>query len=235
MGIGVGCDGDDSIGAGLNATLAKTVEFYREIKAEIPDIVIENCASGGHRLDAVSMGVTALSSFSDAHECKEIPYIAANLHSLMLPRQELIWAVLHPDDSDERLVYSLCATFFGRICISGEIDGLSQKQWDIVDEATKYYGKLSSVLMHGVTHIYGNRSESMRHPKGTQVAVRTGRDEALVIVHAFDEPADDITVELPEAYHAEAGFYADRAVLSGKTLTVKRMSPHTACSIYLKK
>ena len=40
------------------------------------------------------LGLTAMGSFSDAHECPEIPVIAANLHRLILPRQSQIWAVL---------------------------------------------------------------------------------------------------------------------------------------------
>jgi alpha-galactosidase len=47
-----------------------------------------------------------MGSFSDAHESVIIPIIARNLQRLILPRQSLIWAVLHPFDNDARLVYS---------------------------------------------------------------------------------------------------------------------------------
>jgi alpha-galactosidase len=49
--------------------------------------VIENCASGGHRLEPSFMGLTSMASFSDAHETRDIPVIAANLHRLIQPRQ----------------------------------------------------------------------------------------------------------------------------------------------------
>lgn len=35
---------------------------------------------GGHRLEPGLMGQMSMASFSDAHECEEIPIIAANLH-----------------------------------------------------------------------------------------------------------------------------------------------------------
>lgn len=73
-------------------------DFFAEIKREIPEIVIENCAGGGHRLEPSMIALSAVSSFSDAHETVEIPYIAANLHRLMLPAQSLIWSVLHKED-----------------------------------------------------------------------------------------------------------------------------------------
>jgi alpha-galactosidase len=62
-------------------------EFVQSIKREIPGIVIENCASGGHRLETKMMSISSMASFSDAHECPEIPIIAANLHRTILPRQ----------------------------------------------------------------------------------------------------------------------------------------------------
>ncbi len=74
------------------------------------------------------LALSAMSSFSDAHESLDIPIIAANLHRVMLPRQSQIWAVLRKGDDQRRLVYSLAATFLGRMCISGDIVDLSDAQ-----------------------------------------------------------------------------------------------------------
>ncbi len=53
-----------------------TVLFIEKVKEEVPGIVLENCASGGHRLEPKMMSVMSMASFSDAHECEEIPIIA---------------------------------------------------------------------------------------------------------------------------------------------------------------
>jgi len=45
------------------------------------------------------MGLCAMGSFSDAHETREIPIIAANLQRLILPRQSQVWAVLRKNDT----------------------------------------------------------------------------------------------------------------------------------------
>ncbi|MGN0180864.1 MAG: alpha-galactosidase [Candidatus Ornithomonoglobus sp.] len=47
--VGIGCDGADSLDEGLNEHMAAVYEFFKKIKREIPDIIIENCASGGLR------------------------------------------------------------------------------------------------------------------------------------------------------------------------------------------
>jgi len=82
---------------------------------------------------------TAMSSFSDAHESWNIPIIARQLHHLMPPRQSQIWAVLHPDDTPERFMYSLTATLYGRMCLSGPVHDLSDAQMETVKEAVAFY------------------------------------------------------------------------------------------------
>lgn len=92
--IGPGCDGAESPGEALRLQMGASRDFVAELQREIPGLVIENCASGGHRLDPGTVAATALSSFSDAHECAAIPIIAANLHRAVPPAKSLVWAVL---------------------------------------------------------------------------------------------------------------------------------------------
>ena len=87
----------------------------RSIRQELPDLVIENCSSGSQRAEPSMMALTSVTSFSDTHECVQIPIIAANMHRVILPRQNLIWCVVRPNDSPKRLRYSLAATLLGRM------------------------------------------------------------------------------------------------------------------------
>jgi len=146
------------------------------------------------------LALTAMSSFSDAHETVEIPIIAANLHHLLLPRQNQIWAVLHAADSDRRLVYSLAATFLGRMCLSGEIAELSEEQWSVVRRAMALYRKAVPILKHGVSRRFATLGVSWRHPRGWQALRRVAKDgkSALVVVHAFEGVPASVNVTLPE-------------------------------------
>ncbi len=100
--IGFGVDGAESPGEGLRQHLEGMQKFFRKMREEIPDLVIENCSSGGHRLEPSMMGLCAMGSFSDAHETREISIIAANLQRLILPRQSQIWAVRRKNDTAQR-------------------------------------------------------------------------------------------------------------------------------------
>lgn len=198
--IGLGCDGAESQGEGLRLQIEGVYRFFNLIRHRLPELVIENCSSGGHRLEPSMIGRTAMSSFSDAHELREIPIIAANLHRLMLPRQSQIWAVLHRTDSDQRLVYSLAATFLGRMCLSGEIDQLSAGQTEIVRRAQELYRKAVPIIRRGVSRRFGEVGESWRHPRGWQGVVRQSEDggQLLVVVHTFAETPGVVQIPLPE-------------------------------------
>ena len=201
--IGIGCDGSDSLGEGLREYAMGTKEFIRKIRQKIPDIVIENCSSGGHRLEPSMMEITDMSSFSDAHECVAIPIIAANVTRAIRPEQSQIWAVLRAKDDDQRLYYTMSNTFLGRMCISGDVFDLNEHQWEIVREAMSYYRKVSSIIKEGRSQIVGSVNHSYRHPVGWQAVLRSTEQEMLVVAHKFYDSGDeDLVIELgTENFH----------------------------------
>ena len=131
------------------------------------------------------MAVSDMASFSDAHECAEIPIIAAMLHRVILPAQSQIWAVLQAADSIRRINYSLVNTFLGVMCISGDVIHLSAEQWEKVDEGMDFYRGVRHIIRDGRSAFFGEVSESWRHPEGWQAVVRTDGHETLAVIHTF--------------------------------------------------
>lgn len=237
--IGPGCDGYESDGEGLRQTAVGSAAFIREMKEAIPGLIVENCASGGHRLEPLMLGLTTLSSFSDAHECEEIPIIAANMHRLMLPRQCQIWAVLRADDSERRLVYSLANTLLGRMCVSGDVDRLTPRQWQVVDDGIAFYQKSVPYIRDGVTRRYGPEVAAYRHPTGWQAVVRLipGRG-ALLVLHVFAQPyPQTISFDLPfDDYTPEEVYTSEPNTLTieGAHLRYTPAAPMTALAVLLR-
>jgi len=216
--IGIGVDGAESLGEGLRQHILCVQDFFRRMQEEIPELVIEVCASGGHRLEPSMMALASMASFSDAHESPEIPIIAANLQRLILPRQSQVWAVLHASDSSQRLIYSLAAGFLGRLCLSGELDELDEKQWLLVREIVRYYDQVVPIIKNGKSRLYQNIGLSWQHPQGAQTVLRTSTDNsrALLVAHSFANPLPaEMVVNLPQGDWQVAG------VLPGTTLNVK--------------
>ena len=195
--IGIGCDGSDSYGEGLRQCIEATKKFYKKIKESVPGISIEVCSSGGHRLEQGFMELADYLSFSDAHEEKEIPVIAADLQQLILPSKSQIWSVLRKSDELKRIAYSVCAGIYGVLCISGDVFDLSKEQWELTQRGTDFYKKASPVIANGITERFGPFQVSNRALKGYQASVRYGDNkEALVIVHAFEHDGD-LNIEIP--------------------------------------
>ena len=198
--IGIGCDGAESLGEGLRQRVCASQDFFRKIAEELPELVIENCSSGGHRLEPSMMELVSQASFSDAHECVSIPIIAANLHRLIRPEQSQIWAVLHAKDDIHRIRYLLTAGFLGRLCLSGEIFDLNDGQWGEALAAIRLYDKVKRIIRDGFTEKIACTARSYAHPEGCQIVRRTLGDEALLIVHTFEKGGDPPIAEYLDGY-----------------------------------
>jgi len=240
--IGFGVDGAESPGEGLRQHLEGMQKFFRKMREEIPDLVIENCSSGGHRLEPSMMGLCAMGSFSDAHETREIPIIAANLQRLILPRQSQIWAVLRKNDTAQRLAYSLAATFLGRMCLSGEVHDLSAAQWKLSVSAMELYRRVYPIIRDGHSTFHGETGKSWRHPQGWQAVLRTSKNgkRALLVAHTFGK-AFPKSAQIPLA---ESGWKIDEAwpekqglptTLKGKSLQLDLTGEFRATVVSLRR
>ena len=197
--IGIGCDGAESLGEGLRQNMMASQVFWRKLGQRLPNLVIENCSSGGHRLEPSMQALASMASFSDAHEWKAIPVIAANVTRAILPAQSQIWAVLRKDDDSKRLHYSLSATFLGRMCLSGDIYDLTEAQWSIVQDAIDLYKECAPVIKAGRNFRFGPRVKSYNHLQGWQSVCRKSDTDnrMLVVIHTFDSCGQDLSIELP--------------------------------------
>lgn len=188
--IGIGCDGAESLGEGLRQQVLAATQFFKDIRNEFPELTMENCSSGGHRLEPSFMEIFNIASCSDAHECVPLPIIAANVHRAIQPEQSQIWAVLRNGDSVQRMGYSLLSTFLGRMCLSGDIYDLDEAQWTIVDKAIRFYHQISDIIRYGESYRYGSSVLSYARPIGYQILVRKQAEKAFLVVHTFLQQED---------------------------------------------
>lgn len=218
----IGCDDESSLGQGLIDHMQGLYDFLKRLKKEIPDLIIENCASGGSRLDPKMMSVTAMSSFSDAHESMEVPVIAANMQYLISPRQSQIWCVLKPEQSESHMRYVIASGLLGRLCWSGHIDKLDDMQFAMIPEAEIFYESVSHIIKHGRSRIYRTQPVNYRVLKGTQAVIRysENRDEILAVCHFFDEP-EEMKIKLDGDYILVSSLYNEACSVENNLLTVK--------------
>lgn len=188
--IGSGADGSDSYGEGLRECVEVSRAYFKHITEEMPELVFENCSSGGHRLEPSFMELCSQASFSDAHECTAIPLIAANLHRLIRPEQSQIWAVLRANADLHRINYLLTSSFLGRLCLSGEIFDLTDEQWQLALDGIEFYSEIKHIIKNGFTSVIRTDAVDYSDPCGYQAVLREYGDEALLIVHTFKNGAN---------------------------------------------
>lgn len=217
-------DGEESGGENLRQHMAAVRNFFIKMKKEIPDLIIENCASGGCRLEPSMMDITAMSSASDTHEGYEGAVVAANLHYLTPPRQNQIWCTLKPEYSGERFSHIISQGFLGRLCWSGLIAELSQEQFNEMLKAEDFYEKISPIIKRGNSYIYRTDICSFYSPTGTQAVVRYSEDEksALVVCHSFED-AKKLKIELKGEYKLKESLYESECEIKDNALT---LNPH---------
>lgn len=186
--IGHGVDNEQSQGIGVIQSMKANYEYYNSLIKRNPNVIFENCASGGHRLTLPFTQITNMSSFSDAHETVGIPLIAANLATLFLLKQMQIWAVLKPEYSNQKLQYLLASTFIGRMCLSGPIERMSNEQITLISKYVEYYKQLEEIIGDCDCYVYRNSEGSYNKPKGYQVVEVKHRvsNKAYLVVQSFD-------------------------------------------------
>ena len=168
--------------------------FRSDKLKEIDGIVIENCSSGGSRIEPLRMSKVSMCSFSDAHECAEIPLVAANVSRVVPARQMQVWAVLRENETHSRTVYSLCAAFMGRICLSGDVLGLSEEKRTLILNGLNFYSAIKDIVRYGdIAEIDCNVS-SYRYPVGRQIYRKEYEGRSLILLHVFGE---DEIIEIP--------------------------------------
>jgi alpha-galactosidase len=146
------------------------------------------------------MELSSMASFSDAHECDEIPIIAAAAHRLILPRQSQIWAVARREHTPEKLYYRIAAGFLGRLCFSGDFLGLSDDKWSIIGEGVRFYKMAAPIIDHGYSRFYGPKLKSWRMPSGWQGVVRQSNGKLLAVVHTFARAPAGLRIAIPTGY-----------------------------------
>lgn len=210
--LGMGPEGGDSMGVQLYDSVLKTQEYFKHLKEEIPGLMIENCAAGGHRLTEPFLKLTDMSSYSDAHECMNIPLVAANMHRMIPVCQSQIWVVLHPEFSERMMYYKLSATFLGRMCLSGDVHKLNGNQWKTITEAINFYRKCSEVIKNGISEISTRTGLSYKEPSGYQIVKRTYGKQMMVILHTFEDCPENIKICL-DGHRIKADFKSQELIV----------------------
>ncbi|MET9457815.1 alpha-galactosidase [Streptomyces canus] len=138
--IGPGTEnGRESPGAGLLGHHRAHLDWMSAVLDRHPGLVLENCGSGGLRMDYAQLAVAQLQSTSDQQDLLRYPPIAASAATAVAPEQAAVWAYPQPDHTPDRIAFTLTGALLGRIHLSGFLDRMNDEQFELVRSAIRVY------------------------------------------------------------------------------------------------
>lgn len=128
-----------SPGAGLEGHLKAYRDWLDRVQKRWPALVIENCASGGMRMEYGLLSRLSIQSLSDQDEAVKLACIAAAAPTAVTPEQAACWSLPQAGESEEQMIFSMVNTLLLRIHQSGALDALSLGQQALLKEAIALY------------------------------------------------------------------------------------------------
>ncbi|MHB8581222.1 MAG: glycoside hydrolase family 36 protein [Ignavibacteriaceae bacterium] len=143
-----GADGADSPGQGLLELNRAVLKWEKDIGNKYPQLIIENCASGGCRMDYAMLSETQLQSSSDQSDYKKYPAILVGEMAAVVPEQLLIWSYPISGSDAREASFNMVNAMLCRICLSGNLDKLSKGSFEVVRKGIEIYKTILAPVIH---------------------------------------------------------------------------------------
>ncbi|MEL0552007.1 MULTISPECIES: alpha-galactosidase [Enterobacteriaceae] len=132
----------DSAGDGLLKHNRAWLAWLDRVFTRYPQLIIENCGSGGLRMDYAMLSRCSIQSTSDQEDYLKYATIAANAPTAVTPEQAAIWSYPLRDDDEQAVIFNQVSAMLLRIHQSGHLAELSERGFQQVKEAIRYYKTL---------------------------------------------------------------------------------------------
>ena len=136
--LGTDRDADSPGDGGVQLTRAYYA-WFDDVRRRHPQVIFENCASGGMRSDYGMLSRTQLASSSDQTNYKLYPSIAVGSAAAILPEQLAVWSYPLKGGDREEAIFNMVSSLLMRIHLSGQIWQISDEQFEAVREAVTLY------------------------------------------------------------------------------------------------
>ncbi|GAB2805339.1 glycoside hydrolase family 36 protein [Lentzea nigeriaca] len=142
--------GSESPADGLLGHNRAHLDWLDGVLDRYPDLVVENCASGGMRIDHASLSRLQLQSTSDQQNLDRYVPIAASSPTAITPEQGAVWSYPLPEHSLDEVAVTMANALLGRIHLSGNIPDLAPEARALVHEAVAVYKSIRADLPRAV-------------------------------------------------------------------------------------
>ena len=136
----------DSVGEGMLEHERAYISWLDGLFKRHPKLIIENCSSGGLRMDYGMLSRCSIQSTSDQENYLQYAVIAANAPTGVTPEQAAVWAYpmnheesISPDALREEVIFNMVSAMLLRIHQSGHLAKLDEERKALVKQALSVY------------------------------------------------------------------------------------------------
>lgn len=153
----------DSVGDGMLQHERAYLKWLESVFERYPDLVIENCSSGGLRIDYAMLSRYSIQSTSDQEDYRNYATISANVTAGVAPEQAAVWSypMNRGEDDPEEVIYNMVNAMLVRIHQSGHLAMLPKLSFDLVKEGIACYknirGDIKKALPYMPLDVSGNQ------------------------------------------------------------------------------
>lgn len=149
--MGIGTDNNaDSAGEGLLEHNRAYLKWIDEIFEKYPDLIIENCGSGGLRMDYAMLERHSIQSVSDQTDYRKNAVIAAAASSLVTPEQSAVWSYPLRNGDKEEVICNMVNSMLLRIHQSGHLAEINEERFRYIKEGIEYYKSIRHNIPNGI-------------------------------------------------------------------------------------
>jgi alpha-galactosidase len=139
-----------SAAAGLLDHTRAYLAWLDRIFSRYPDLIIENCGSGGMRMEYSLLSRLSIQSVTDQTDYLRMAVIACNCMTAVTPEQAAIWSYPLADGGTEETIFNMVNAVLLRIHQNGYLANLSAESMQFVREGIAFHQRISSRLQKGL-------------------------------------------------------------------------------------
>ncbi len=128
-----------SMGQGLLEHQRAYLNWMNEVYKKYNDLVIENCGSGGCRMDYAMLSQNQLQSSSDQTDYRKYPAILVGTMAAVLPEQNAVWSYPLKNGNRYEASFNMVNAMLGRIHQSGHLAELPEESFNQVKIGIEIY------------------------------------------------------------------------------------------------
>ena len=179
----------ESFGQGLLEHNRAHLVWLDSILNRYPDLVIENCGSGGGRMDYAMLSRLQLQSMTDQEDYLKLPAILVGSSAAVLPEQLAIWSYPLAKADADQASFNMVTAMMCRIHQSGRLDALSNEAWRQVAEGIRIYKEVRKNIPEAIPFYPLGTSDVTKRETPIALGMRSP-EQTLLAVWRIDGPGN---------------------------------------------